>query len=280
MKILRYSIVFAFLVFTPTFTRAQKPEAPAQAVVVPFELLPTNHMVVMASINDGEPRRFIFDLGAPVTLLGGKAAEKAKVIDGKAPRMMLFAARGDTKVASFKVGDAEAKDMPVLVMDHPAVSALAEVLGKPIDGLIGYTFFARYRTTIDYQKKEMALQPVDFVVTDLFQTLPDQVLGGRSRAPKTQVLAPAGLWGFAVKAGEGGLEARGVDVTTVHEGSPAAEAGLRPGDTLVSLDGRWTCSVSDVYAAAAKVAPGQKVEVVARRAGEDMTLRITPREGL
>jgi hypothetical protein len=255
--------------------QAQEASRP-KATIVSFELLPSNHMVIEGSINGAKPRRFIFDLGAPVTLLGTKAAESAQVIDKNAPRILLFGARGDSTVKTFQVGDTVVKNLPVLVMDHPAVSALGTLTGKPLDGLVGYTFFARYKTTIDYQAKTMALEPVDFEVRDLFKTLPDQLAGPKTQ--RTQVLAPAGLWGLSV--GEPEPDAPGVPITSVRPGTPAASGGLRIGDILTTLDGRWTTTVADVYAAVAKIEPGRTVDVVVLRDGQELTVRVAPRVGL
>src|SRR4051812_672350 len=135
---------------------------PPTGAMVPFEMLPTNHMVVEAKLNGkGKTYRLIFDLGAPVTLLSGRAAEASGAIGSKAPRSFLFGARGEGKLDKLEVGDLTTEDLPVVVMDHPALSALGKALGRPLDGIIGYTLFARYRTTIDYQAKRMTFTPVN-----------------------------------------------------------------------------------------------------------------------
>ena len=41
-----------------------KIDAPVKAVVVPFDLLPSGHMAVMAKVNGEGPYRLIFDTGA------------------------------------------------------------------------------------------------------------------------------------------------------------------------------------------------------------------------
>src|SRR5262245_14342455 len=60
-----------------------KPKAeaasPAKATV-PFSMLPSNHMLVRAMINGKGPYRLIFDLGAPITLLGNRASETSGVV--------------------------------------------------------------------------------------------------------------------------------------------------------------------------------------------------------
>jgi len=245
---------------------------------VPFEVLATKHILVKATINGQGPFRLIFDVGSPVTLLTGAAAEESKVIKGDAPRAFLFGARGEAEVDSLKVGDLEAKDVPVLVMDHPLLGALGKALGRRIDGLIGYTFFARYRTSIDYQAREMTFEPVPFKVRNLMQDLPERLAG--PRVARRRVLAPGGLWGLAVGRPAGGVAAAGVPVLSVLPGSPAEAAGLKPGDLLTTLDGRWTASVADAYAAAAGVPPDRPAPVVVLRDGQELTLTVTPRDGI
>jgi hypothetical protein len=243
---------------------------------VPFEMLPTNHMVVRARINDKGPFRLIFDLGSPVTLLGSKAAETSGAIGRDAPRAFLFGMRGEGHVDRLKVGDLTAEDLPVIVMDHPALKALGGMFGRPLDGIIGYTFFARYRTTIDYQAHEMTFTAVDHSVRDLMKELPDRLMGPKSA--KTRILTPLALWGLT--PGEPDADGSGVSIATVAAGSPADAAGLRPGDVLTSLDGRWTTSVADVYTAASSIPPGQGVPAVVRRDGQELTLTVTPKDGL
>ncbi len=176
------------------------------------------------------------------------------------------------------MGELTARDVPVIVMDHPALKALAGFLGKPLDGIVGYTFFAHFRTTIDYKAHELTFVPVDFEVRDLMKDLQERMLG--PRVAKTRVLAAPGLWGLSVGDPEGGVTARGVPITAVRGDSPAAAAGLKAGDILTSLDGRWTASVADTFAAAATVPPGRAVRVVILRDGEEQTRTVTPADGL
>jgi membrane-associated protease RseP (regulator of RpoE activity) len=245
---------------------------------VPFELLPSNHMLVVATLNGEGPFRLIFDLGSPVTLLGGKAAERSGAIPKDAPKALLFGVRGEGRLKEIALGDVTAKDLPVVVMDHPALKALGGALGKPLDGILGYTFFARYRTTIDYQKKQMTFAPVAFEVKDLLKDIEGRMIG--PKVAKSRIAAPTSLWGVEVGAAAGGVAAEGVPVGRVAADSPAAAAGLRPGDTLVSIDGRWTTTPTDTHDAAAAVPAGRPVPVVVLRDGERLTLTVTPRDGI
>lgn len=254
------------------------PKDPPGKAVVPFELLPTNHMLVTAQINGKGPYRLIFDVGSPVTLLNNKTSEAAGVVQPDAPRAFLFGMRGEAEVDRLQVGDLKADDVPVLVLDHPLLKAMGQLLKRPIDGLVGYTFFARYKTTIDYQAKRMTFEPVDFEVRNLMKDLPDRLAG--PKVARQRVLAPGGLWGLNVGAPSGGVAAAGVPILAVLPGSPAAEAGLKSGDVLTTLDGRWTASVTDAYAAAARAPSGRAVPVVVLRDGQELTLSVAPRPGI
>ena len=66
----------------------------------------------------------------------------------------------------------------------------------------------------------------------------------------------------------------GAVVTAVEPGSPAEEAGLRPGDLLTSVDGRTIAAMEDVRAAVDSRRPGDAVEVVFTRAGDEQRVRV------
>ena len=251
---------------------------PAEKSAVPFEMLPTNHMVVKATINGEGPFRLIFDLGAPITLLSNRAAERSGAVKKDAPRSLLFSVRGEAELKTLEMGGLAAKDVPVVVLDHPILRALGASLGKPLDGILGYTFFARYKTTIDYQAKTMTFEPVNAEVRDLLKELPGRMAG--PRVARHRVIAPGGLWGLRLGAPEGGLDNPCVPIRAVAPDSPAARAGLKAGDLLTTLDGRWTTTVEDTFAAAEGAPPGQDVAVVVRRDGQELTRTVRPAAGL
>lgn len=284
-KIQRFATSAFVLALLPTLALvAQEPPPQSQPapkagpVTLPFELVASNHMVVEAKINGQGPFRLIFDSGAPVSLLGNQAAEESGAVDKKAPRSFLMGMRGEGTLKSLEVGDLVAKDLPVIVLDHPTIKAIAAFLNKRIDGIVGYTFFARYRTTIDYQARLMTLEPVDFAVRDLMKDLPNRLAG--PKIAKRRVLAPGGLWGLTL--GDPVDSGKGVAIRTVRPGSPAELAGLKPGDVLTALDGRWTSNATDAYLAAAATEPaaGQAIEAVVWREGQSVTIAVRPVGGI
>jgi hypothetical protein len=240
-------------------------------------MLTTNHMLVQARLNDKGPYRLIFDLGAPITLLSNRVSEASGVVKLDAPRSFLFGMRGEAEVAKLQVGELTATKLPVIVLDHPVLKALEEVSGRRIDGLMGFTFFARYKTMIDYHSHQMTFEPIDYQIRDLLKELPDRLLG--PKVAQHRVLVPSGVWGLRLGEPIGGLESRGVPIVKVHDNSPAERAGFKPGDVLITVDGRWTTSIADVFHAAAAVALDRQVAVVIDRKGQELTIRITPADG-
>lgn len=269
---------FVTLGAAPAAPPAATAERAEKKATVRFEMLATNHMVIRTKINGKGPFDLIFDVGAPITLLTNKASLESGTIKADAPRSFLFSIRGESEVETLEIGDLKAEDVPVIVLDHPLLKAMGDMLNRPLDGIIGYTFFARYRTTIDYQAKTMTFEAVDAPVRNLMKDLPDRLAGPRVARHRT--LAPGGLWGLTVGDPTDGLSSPGVPILTVLADSPAANAGLKPGDVLTTLDGRWTTSITDAYAAAEDVPPGRKVAVVVLRDGKELTLRVKPVAGL
>lgn len=254
-------------------------EAPAPPARVPFERLPTGHITIQIRVNGKGPYRVVFDTGAPVNLLSTRVGKEAGLVSGEGAASFLGAlleASPGVTAKTLEAGSARAEDVPVVVLDHPAVQLLSQVFGR-VDGIVGFPFFARFKTAIDYQARQLTLTPNGYQPPDAIKMLMDSVSAITDKRPTRRVLAPKALWGLRVRddAGTG----PGIVVAAVFEGSAAAAAGLRPQDRLLTIDGRWTDSVADAYAAAAHVAPGTAVTVAVQRGADRLTRRVTPRAG-
>jgi hypothetical protein len=260
---------------------------PAAPVTVPFEMLQkgrlfSGHMAVQVKVNGQGPYRLIFDTGAPMILLSNKVAKEAGLLGGKdkrpaGPASLLMP--GQVRVSKLEVGKLAAEDLSAIVMDHPTVKAIAEAFG-PIDGIVGYPLFARYRTAIDYQARELTFTPNGYKPTDPLQSLMTSLMGqprDRKGPAAPRLLVPAAQWGMRVEKGND--EDPGVTLAEVFPGSAADKAGLKAGDRLLTIDGRWTDSVSDCYYAAEAVKPGQAVGVSVLRDGKEYRLSVTPVSG-
>ncbi|MBS3939539.1 MAG: trypsin-like peptidase domain-containing protein [Actinobacteria bacterium] len=77
-------------------------------------------------------------------------------------------------------------------------------------------------------------------------------------------------------AEEFGLEApRGALVDSVQDGTGADDAGMRPGDIIVSIDGEPLASMSELVAEVRRRQPGETLELGVVRDGEQLTLEVT-----
>lgn len=259
---------------------ARAADAQNSPVKVSFDLLKSQHIVVQVKVNGQGPYRLIFDTGAPVTLLNNKVARAAGVLPKgyrPSPFALFGAADRPFKIKTLQLGQVVARDLPVIVVDHPTVEYAARVAG-PIEGIVGLSFFGRYRMTVDYQAKVLTFVPTAFEPPDLMQTIMKGLLGAQGQAKK-EVLAPAGQWGLRVHTAKGD-SGPGVIVEAVLPGGPAAAAGLKAGDRLLVLDGYWTDTVQDCYMAATHVRPGTRARITIRRDGKEQELTVQVREGL
>lgn len=274
-QLLALGLVFALPLAARADTSVAKP------VVVPFDLLPTKHMVVKIKVNGKGPYPVIFDTGAPVTLLNNKVAKEAGLLKKMAkPLFSLWGSAGPVRIQTLQVGDLKVEDVPAIVMDHPTVEELSKRTMVPLHGIVGFPFFARYKMTLDYQAKQMTFVPNGYDPPDVMQELTATLMTMmQDKQPAAKVLAPAAQWGLVLHK-ESGDEEAGVTIREVLPDSAAAKAGLKPGDRLLTLDKRWTDSVADCYAAAGYVKPGVNAKVTVKRADKEMELTVKPLSGL
>ena len=202
---------------------------PPTPITVPLVVLKTRHIAVDVRINKAGPLRLVLDTGSPVTFLSNAAAAKVGLLSLEASkRPGLLGMRTPTAVKSLEIGGAHVQDLNVLILDHPTIGLLSQVDG-PIDGIVGFSFFARFRTEIDYGASRVTFTPVNYVPKDVMTDL----LARFSQTPPRRVVGAAGLWGFSVGAPGG---ERGVPVTQVAPGSAAAQGGIRKGDRITAID--------------------------------------------
>jgi hypothetical protein len=274
MKTRSLILAVAFLV------AASRAGAQPKAFTVPFDTIKSQHMVVEVKVNGKGPYRLIFDTGAPDSLVNNKLAKDAGIFpkDFKKPFFAPLGSMGQFKIQTLELGDLKAENLSVMVVDHPTVAAISEVVG-PIDGIVGATFFARYKMTIDYQKKVMTFVASDYIPPDTMKAMMKMLLASSSEREKPRVLAPGALFGFKVDKDKSDEDA-GVTVKEVIEGTPAAKAGLKVGDRLLTFDNRWTDTVVDCYDAARYLRPGIAVGATILRDGKEMKLKIKGNAGL
>src|SRR5262249_15621817 len=148
-----------------------------------------------------------------VSLINSKVAQETGLLSKNTPTPLfnLFGPAAPATIRSLEIAGLKARSIPVIVMDHPTVEVLAELVG-PIEGILGFPFFARYQMTLDYRAKQLPFPPSGLERTDIWQPLMGGLLA-RDK-PATKVLAPAALWGFRIGKRPGD-ETAGVAVTGV-----------------------------------------------------------------
>jgi hypothetical protein len=281
---MRTTFALALLAVIPALVASQEPPAKgtgekAEKLVVPFELLDSRHMAVQVKLNGKGPYRLIFDTGAPMNLVSSRAAKESGMLDPKKKGSTgLFGSMGQKKIQSLEIGGAKVENTSGQVLDHPYVEALGEALG-PLDGIVGFPFFARYKTTIDYQKKEMTLVPNGYVPGDAMEAMMAKMMAAQNAGKDPRIVGPAALFGFAVDKPKGDDDA-GVAVVDVLSDGAAAKAGLKAGDRLLTLDGRWTDTVGDTFQAASLVRVGRDVVLVVERGGKEVRFTVRPVRGV
>ena len=75
-----------------------------------------------------------------------------------------------------------------------------------------------------------------------------------------------------------GLERGGVVIANMYTSSPAASAGLRPGDLLLTIDGREVRNAQDFVARVADALPGKSIEVRALRGTKEFNVKLVSAE--
>ena len=285
MKYLLSAILLGCLVMP---ARADKPTLKTdetKAVKIPFTLMPTGHFLVSVKLNDKGPYKLIFDTGAPMMLINNRIAKDSGVLEknASAPLFSPFGAQAGAKAKTFEIGALKAVDVPMMVMDHPTVRAFSNAFEKehgPVDGIVGFPFFARYKMIVDYQAKELTMTPNGYQPSDVMEALMKTIMGGGSKdSGKPRIVAATGLWGIVIEKDLKDEEA-GVTIKQVMPGSAAEKAGLKAGDRLLTIDGRWTDSIGDTYQAASAVKVGKAVPAVLKREGKEIRLMVTPTKGL
>ena len=246
---------------------------------VPFKLLPSQHMLIELKLNGKGPFKVIFDTGAPLNLVTSKLAKEAGITKGKQSAFSFLSGPQVIQVDDAKLGDVSIPKLPVIVMDHPTVrsisNAFEEDFGR-IDGIVGFPLFARFATTIDYKTKQLTFKPTDYKPGDFLQELTDSITkAADQQGPR--VVGGEGLWGFQTAIGGDGKS--GVEVRSVVADGPAAKAGLKVGDRVVTVEGRWTDTLGDLALATASVKPGRTAEFVVRRGAEMVMLKCVPVAG-
>jgi hypothetical protein len=150
-------------------------------------------------------------------------------------------------------GIVAAPKVEVALIRNALSHELESIAQETVHGLLGYTFLERFRIACDYPHRVLWLDPI-----------PD--FDRRHEEEPAQV-------GIQFERVE-----NAVHVVAVIDGSPAAQAGIRPGDMLVSVDGAaaWPLGATEL-GHKLEGASGTTVTVVTSRGTLEQTHRLKRR---
>ncbi len=267
--------------------RPQKPADPiGPPQRVPYRTSETLHMIVRAKLAGKGPFNFIVDTGAPMMFVTTDVAKKAAVeIDRNGwakfePMELEGGARLDRVTA--RVED---------IFQIRGMNSL-DLAGVRLDGVLGYNVLARFRMEFDLSKTAMNWTPLDFD-----PPLPTMLRGGASTPKELEAAGglvqmfgafrggpppkptPRGFIGVELAAAGDAADAR-VEIKTVLAESPAATAGLRPGDVVTKFGGKPVATIADVLKHAEALGVDEAVAIELRRGTDDVKATIKTGRGL
>jgi hypothetical protein len=115
---------------------------------------------------------------------------------------------------------------------------------------------------------DLARRPVRPTFAKLNTPTPDPHTAGSE-------VKPIGSGAYLGTIPDYGAEEKGVKLSGVREGSPAEKGGLKGGDIIVGYAGKPIATIYDYTDSLGRSKPGDKVEVIVKRDGKDVTLSVT-----
>lgn len=278
------------LLLSPSVLCAQdkkkKTDAPfdAKPALVPFRLSDTHHTIVRVKINGKGPFNFVVDTGCPVLLIaepvGQKIGLKTEKYWATLDKLELEGGLELTKVKA-------RVETPFQIEGMNGMG----LAGVELHGLMGYTVLAKFKMDYDYTKNQMIWTPLKA------EPLAPMPLGGGKGgggsagmevmiglvrlmtaflgvgpAPPPQ---PRGFFGFELDEKE-----KQVRVARVLADSPAAKAGLKKGDRILTVESDEVTAIKEVLQRASKITAGKTLNIIVEREKEKHELKITAGDGL
>lgn len=212
-----------------TFYEPQGYEYSGRGEVIPISV-EDNTPFVVGRITGPKPieGNFLIDTGAPGVLnIAGPFAAKHKLLDSVPHTISitsgaLLAGRSTGKIGrvkSFQMGSFVIKE-PVVNFSQDTEGTEGEKADTVYGGLIGGEILRRFKLIVDYSRKRIILEP------------------NRSISERYEF----DMSGMSLAVG--GEDFKIVKVRALVKNSPATEAGLRVGDTIVAIDGRSTAKLT------------------------------------
>jgi hypothetical protein len=247
--------------------------------LVPYRLTDTRHVLVRVKINGKGPFNFIMDTGSPA-LFVSKAVGRKLGIEADAKN-------GATLDRLELEGGAALDKVKARVDDPYQLEGMNKLnlAGCELHGVIGYPVLARFRIGLDVTKDRMTWTRLDFdppAAEAIGSKANVDALAGLVKVMTTLVgergPAEVRLRGFV------GVELAQKDgmvvVAAVVPDSPAAGAGLRPGDRLTHVRGQPVATAAEAVRLTAPVAAGEVLELTTVRGEQARDVRLKLAQGL
>jgi hypothetical protein len=239
-----------------TLTLPEAFDYEGEGTVVPFKF--NEHIPQVEGEIDGIAGKFDIDTGSRASLdLLGPFVEKHGLKAKYAPRLEGVTGWGVGGPVRAAIGRAEVLKLGDVTVRAPVTELTLQQKGAFTDpyvaGNVGAGVLKRFNIVFDYGRKRMIFEKnANYAKADAFDR--------------------AGMW---MNEGEGGFE-----VMDVFAGSPAAQAGIRVGDTIVAVDGRPVASVTlpGLRQRFRTDPPGTKVTLEVRTAGTEREVSLTLRD--
>jgi hypothetical protein len=267
--------VLLFLVAAPV-----RPDEKTESKIyeVPYRLTSTSHVLIRVKINGKGPYNFILDTGAPTLFVSTAVCRKLGIRASK---------KGLGTFDRFEIEGGVVLEKCQGRIEDPFQLEGMNGLGiadAELHGIVGYTILARYRLGFDFTKSKMTWQPLNFEPPPPEGMDEPATAGGGSilkfitsflgKKNDSQIVT-RGFWGAVLDESPSG-----VVVKAVLEDGPAANAGLKSGDGLVRMRGKMVRSIADVQSEAAKLGPGETLDVEITRGHSSSTIRMKTGKGL
>jgi hypothetical protein len=278
--------LLAMLIAAPAFADEPKLEAkPATPVEVPYRLSETLHVVIRAKINGKGPYNLILDTGAPAVFITEAVGKKAGVKTDKNGWATFdkFELEGGLVVDK---AEGQVEDLFQL----KGMNGMG-IAGVEIHGVVGFNVLARYKIRYDFTTDKLVFTPLNFTpppvvrlggkgggapggleaVGNIMQMLGPLLGGGKSNFD----IMPRGFLGAEVAEKDDSLF-----IKQVLKDSPADAAGVKPGDKVISAQGKTVAATADLLKYVAKLKPGESLTLQVERDGKTLNLKAELGKGL
>ena len=177
---------------------------------LPLRILPSGHMLVEMSLNGEDAGWFLFDTGGVSTRISSALADQFQLAGRGIGRTGGAGGLGGFSssaiVEHISIGPLEMRQLPVTIADDGALSALEEMSGETINGIIGWDVMARAIVTLDLENSTLALRSFNEPALDATVDVLPMLLHWRTPFIHARMVGDhEGL--FMIDTGAGGLGA-------------------------------------------------------------------------